>query len=547
MLASIAGNVLLFAMPLYSLQIYDRVLASRSGETLLFLTLIAIVALIVAATIDAIRARLLQRIGNAYVLALGPRLLEHSLAQSARGPETSSQPLRDMHTVRGFIATPQGLAALFDAPLVPLFLLGVYLMHVGLGHAMLAGIVVLVCLAFATEALTAPHVRRAGEAAIGAQRRLDGIIHNAEVVAAMGMGDAMREHWSAAQGMALAEGSIAGDRLALLAAVAKGVRMLLTLMMSGIGAWYAIHDEITMGGMVAATIIAARGLAPLEMLVSTWKQWVGVRAAVLRLDTALSVFPCDESTMSLPEPQGDIVVERLIFAPAGVEQPTLKGISFTLPAGSWMGVIGPSGAGKSTLAKLLCGVWKPRSGSVRLDGADVYTWNRADFGRYCGYLPQDIELFSGTVRENIARFSEADDAKVIEAAQAADCHEMILRLPKAYDTQIGPGGAALSAGQRQRIGLARALFGRPRLVVLDEPNSNLDAEGEQALVRALQRTRANGATVIMISHRPSLLSGCDKLGVLMDGQLQHFGPREEVLAKLQGSVRTIGEARSGAA
>jgi len=549
---STATNLLLFALPLYSLQVYDRVLTSRSPDTLVLLTLIVLFALTAAAALDAVRGRLLLRIGNRYSLKLGPRLLDASIAQSARSSEPNGQALRDMHTVRGFVAGPQGLAALFDAPLVPLFLATVYLMHVGLGHAMLLGVVVLFLLTFVTEALTGPHIRAAGESAIVAQRRIDGVMQNAEVVEAMGMRASMRDYWQKAQGQSMAEASVAGDRAVSVAAFAKWIRFLLSLLMTAAGAWFVIHDEITMGGMIAASILSARGLAPLETMIGAWKGLVSARIAVERINFALEKFPRTESTMQLPAPLGALTVEHLVYAPPGAEQPTLKGVSFQVPAGAWLGLIGPSAAGKSTLAKLICGAWQPRSGVVRLDSADVYTWARADFGRYCGYLPQDVELFAGTVRENIARFgalSTIDDAAVVAAATMAGAHEMILRLPQGYDTPIGPGGSALSAGQRQRVGLARALLGGPKLVVLDEPNSNLDAEGEKALLQAVKRVKDTGATVIMVSHRPSLLADADLLGVIVDGHLQHFGGRDEVLAKLQPKPgpRVLSEVSRGVA
>jgi PrtD family type I secretion system ABC transporter len=546
-LASTASNLLLFALPLYSLQVFDRVLTSRSVDTLWLLTLIVVLALSASVAIEAVRSRLLLRIGNGYALTLGPKLLDAAIAQSARASEPNSQPLRDMQTVRGFVASAQGLATLFDAPLVPVFLVAVYLMHTGLGHAMLFGTLLLIALTLATEALTGPGLRRAGETAIAAQRRIDGVMQNAEAVEAMGMRAAMSDYWHAAQGRSMAEASHASDRAGALAGLAKWVRLMLNLVMSAAGAWYAIHDELTIGAMVAANILAARGLAPLEMMIGAWKNLVGARVAVTRINLALEKFPRRESAMQLPVPQGALAVERLVYAPPGSEQPTLKGVGLQVPAGTWLGLIGPSAAGKSTLAKLICGVWQPRSGVVRLDGADVYTWDRADFGRHCGYLPQDIELFAGSVRDNIARFAEAADTDVVSAAQKAGCHEMILRLPHGYDTKVGAGGTALSAGQRQRVGLARALFGQPKLVVLDEPNSNLDTEGEQALLQAIAQARDGGATVIMISHRPSLLAGADLLAVMVDGQIQHFGPRDEVLAKLQTSVRSLAEARRGGA
>lgn len=529
-------NVLLFALPLYTLQVYDRVLTSRSSETLFYLTLLVLFALTASAVLDAIRSRLFLRIGNAYSLQLGSRLIDLSIAQSARTSDPSSQPMRDMQTIRNFVTAPQGLAIIFDAPLVPLFLASVYVMHIGLGHAMLFGVILLVVLTLVTELLTGNAMRAASEAGIEAQRRIDGVIQNAEAVEAMGMRAAMRNYWQKAQSQSLAEASVAGDRATILGSVARWVRMLLSLMMTAAGAWYAIHDEITIGAMVAANILSARGLAPLEIMISAWRSTQNVRVSVDRINNAIAKHLRPEGTTQLPEPRGEITVEQLFYVPPGSEQPTIKGVGFRLPAGSWLGLVGPSGAGKSTLVKLICGVWQPRSGAVRLDGADVFTWPRSDFGRHCGYLPQDVELFAGTVRDNIARFLPAEeipDAMVVEAAKTAGVHDLILRLPKGYDTPLGPGGASLSIGQRQRIGLARAFLGMPRLIVLDEPNSNLDTEGEQALVESVRRARKAGSTIIMICHRPSLLADADFIGVLVDGQMQHFGPRDEILQRIQ--------------
>lgn len=532
---SLAMSVLLFAMPLFSLQVFDRVLTSRSADTLVLLALIVLFALTSHAMLDTVRGRLLQRIGNAYAVKLGPLLFDASIAQSARLSGADGQALRSMQTIRNFVATPQGLATLYDAPLVPLFLIAVYMMHVGLGHAMLFGVFILILLAAVTEAVSGSRLRTAGEASIDAQRRIEAVMHNAEAVEAMGMRSAMRRYWFTAQSRSMIEASLAGDRAALVGSVAKWVRMILSLLITGVGAWYVIQDEVTIGAMVAANILSARGLAPLETMIGAWKGFVGTRVAVERINQAVGSFARPEGKMQLPVPKGEVTVERLSYAPPGSELLILKGISFQLPAGTWLGIVGPSGAGKSTLVKLICGVWKPRSGVARLDGADVYMWPRADFGRFCGYLPQDIELFAGTVRDNISRFSDQSvktDVAVIDAAKMAGVHELILKLPDGYETQIGQEGAALSAGQRQRIGLARAMFGDPSLLVLDEPNSNLDADGEAALLEALRKARARGCTVIMIGHRPSMLADADQIGVLVDGQLQHFGPREEVLSRI---------------
>lgn len=537
---SSAMNILLFAMPLYSLQVYDRVMVSRSVETLMLLSVIVVLALTANAVLDAVRSRLLLRIGNAYSLKLGPRLLEAAIARSARESQPDGQVLRHLNSVRGFVASQQGLATLFDAPLVILFLAAVYMMHIALGHAMLFGVVVLLGLTALTESLTGPPLRASSEASILAQRRIDDAMHNAEAIEAMGMRAAMRKYWFDVQRHAMGAASMASDRSSGVGALAKWVRMILSLLITGVGAWYVIHDDITIGTMVAANVLSARGLAPLETMIGAWKGLVGARVAVERINHMLEGNVRQEGTMQLPRPSGAVRLERVVYVPPGLEHATVKGISFELPAASWLGIVGPSGAGKSTLGKLLSGVWIPRSGAVRLDGADVGTWPRADFGRHCGYLPQDVELFAGTVRDNIARFQsaeDADDAAVVAAARMAGVHELVLKLPKGYESQIGSGGAALSAGQRQRIGLARALLGSPRLLILDEPNSNLDTDGEAALVDALRSARAGGATVIVISHRPSLLADANLVAVVVDGQLQHFGARDEVLAKIIPKAR----------
>jgi PrtD family type I secretion system ABC transporter len=539
-ITSSAMNILLFAMPLYSLQVYDRVMVSRSSETLLLLTLIVVLALTANSVLDAVRGRLLLRIGNAYSLQLGPRLLEAAITRSARESQPDGQVLRHLNTVRGFVASPQGLATLFDAPLVIFFLAAVYMMHSALGHAMLFGVLVLLLLTALTEALTGSPLRASSEASILAQRRIDDAMHNAEAIEAMGMRAAMRKYWFDVQSHAMGAASMASDRSSSVSAMAKWVRMILNLLITGVGAWYVIHDEITIGTMVAANVLSARGLAPLETMIGAWKGLVGARIAVGRINQMLEHPTSHEGTMKLPRPTGAVRLERVVYVPPGQEHATVKGISFDVPAASWLGVVGPSGAGKSTLGKLLSGVWVPRSGAVRLDGADVGSWPRTDFGKHCGYLPQDVELFAGSVRDNIARFQspeEADDAAVVAAARMAGVHELILKLPKGYESQIGSGGTALSAGQRQRIGLARALLGLPRLLILDEPNSNLDADGETALIEALRSARAGGATVIVISHRPSLLVDANLVAVVIDGQLQHFGARDEVLAKIVPKAR----------
>ena len=437
-----------------------------------------------------------------------------------------------LSTLRNFISAPQGLLALIDAPLVPIYLLVVYLMHPWLGVIMTIGMIGLFAMAWATERWSAPLSNIAFGQVQTAQRRLEDLVHGSEVLAAHGMTQRAYAYWQTIQHPSLVSASQAGTRASQLASGAKGVRLLLNITLTATGAYLAMTDQITMGAMIAANILSSRGLAPMEMLIGASRQMIGAQLSWQRLEKLLDVEGSPAMTR-LPAPLGEIEVERVIYMPHGSEQPTIKGISFRLEPGSFMGLVGPSAAGKSTLGRLLCGVWVPKSGVIRLDGADLQIWNREDFGRACGYLPQDVQLFDGTVHENICRFSDASDEDVIAAAMAAGTHELIVRLAKGYQTPVGSAGVALSAGQRQRVGLARALFGNPQLVVLDEPNANLDTEGEEALAVSLGRLKARGATVVVISHRPAVLALADMLAVLVDGQLQQFGPRQEIMKRIQ--------------
>jgi PrtD family type I secretion system ABC transporter len=352
------------------------------------------------------------------------------------------------------------------------------------------------------------------------------------VLEAMGMFGNLRRSWAGQRFELLRLQSLASDRAGTISAMTKALRLLLQIALLGAGAHLAIYSEITPGVIVATSILVGRALAPVEMAIGTWKQFVSARTAYARLNALLAEQPEPAVSTSLPRPKGDLQVEALTAVPPGGNVPTLRQVSFPLAAGQVLGVVGPSGAGKSTLARLIVGAWQPAAGKVRLDGADVHSWNREELGPYIGYLPQDVELFDGTVSENIARFGELDSAKIVAAAKRAGVHEMILRLPSGYDAPIGPGGCVLSGGQRQRIGLARAIFGDPALVVLDEPNSNLDDDGENALTNAIMDLKDAGTTVVIVSHRPSVLNTMDRSLVLAEGTVRAFGSRNEVLARL---------------
>lgn len=531
--ASATIGALLLSVPLYSLQIFDRVLTSRSLDTLFLLTGIVVFTVSSVTVLDAMRARVLIRMANLYVTKIGRFVFDAVLNESSRRAEPNSQPLRDLRSIHQFLATPPGVVIFFDLPFTLVFLLAVFALHPTLGFALLTGIAILIIFTLAGELLTASHFRANNEAEIQAQRFSDSAMANAEVIDAMGMGDAVYAHWLTRRDSALIQFSKAGDRSAIIAATARWIRLLLAVVSTAIGAWLVLKDEMTIGAMVAANILAARSLSPLETVVASWRGFVSARAAHERIDSVLRQCIRSDVGIELPTPQGVLSIERLVYRPPGIDQPTIKGVTLRAPAGSLIGLIGPSGAGKSTLAKLICGVWKPAAGSVRLDGADVYTWPRKDWGLHCGYLPQEVELFAGTVGENIARFRKGRDSEVIAAASAAGIHEWILQLPLGYSTQIGHGGAVLSGGQRQQLALARALFGNPKLIVLDEPNANLDAEGEKALLRTILRIRQTGVTMFVITHRQSLLGAADLLAVMIDGQLRHYGPRADVLLQMK--------------
>jgi PrtD family type I secretion system ABC transporter len=531
-LFSLAINTLLLAPSLYMLQVFDRVLASRSEETLAVLSLAAVIALFAMMLLDVLRARLLAAAGASLDRRLGPRVLQGLMAQTARLSGTGHlHGLRDVATLRAFFSG-QGLMAVFDAPWLPIFLLLITLFHPILGATALGGAIVMVVLAFLNERLTRVPLERAQTQARQAARFIDVGTRNADVVEALGMAPALSRRWSALNEGALREHRRANAIGAGFSGFTKFARQLIQLVMLGIGAHLVLSQHVTAGIMMAGTILLGRALAPVETLVGSWKGLVEARAAWRRLRALLNEQVQEEAGTELPAPLGAVKVEQLVFRLPKAERPILRGVSFSLQSGEALGVIGPSASGKSTLARLIVGVWKPAAGTVRLDGADVSAWPRERLGPYLGYLPQDVELFTGTVAQNIARLGEPDAAAVIRAAQRAHVHELILRLPQGYDTEMGEAGAALSPGQRQRVALARALYGEPRLVVLDEPNASLDNEGDEALLRALADLKANGATVVIVAHRPSLLRSVDKLLVMNEGTVQMFGPRAEVLARL---------------
>lgn len=542
-LFSLAINVLLLVPALYMLQVFDRVLSSRSEETLAMLSVGALLALAMMAALDVLRARLLAACGVALDRWLGPSVLQGLLEQTARlGGAEHLNGLRDVGTLRGFLVGA-GIIALFDAPWLPLFLALIALFHPLLGAVALAGAALMLLLAVLNERLTRAPLEQALGAGRRAGRFVDAVTANAETVSALGMQRAVTRRWQGLSDAALGEQAAASGLGATFSGLTKFTRQFIQMAMLAAGAYLVIAQHVSAGVMIACTIILGRALAPVEMLVAGWRNLVEVRSAWQRLEKLFAANPPAPPATRLPVPRGELAVERLLFAFPGAGRPTLRGVTFNLQAGESLGIIGPSAAGKSTLARLLVGVWKPAAGAVRLDGADVATWQREQVGKYIGYVPQVVGLFAGTVAENIARLGEPDAVAVIGAAKRAHAHDMILRLAKGYDTAIGDGGVALSAGQRQRVALARALYGAPRLVVLDEPNANLDAEGDEALVRTMQGLKQAGVTAIVVAHRPSLLVGMDKLLVLKDGVLEMFGTRAEIMARVG---RTVPQMRGAA-
>ena len=524
-------NALMLTVPLYMLQIYDRVLTSRSHETLIMLSVLALGLLLTVGVLEFARSRVLVRVGGRIDGALNTKLFENLFSRRSNGGQNGAQALRDLETVRHFL-TGSALIALIDAPWTPFFIAIIFLLHPYLGLVALGGSIILFTHALTSEFVTRRPLGAANKESVDAAQFAESGLRNAEAVVAMGMTPGLMRRWAERHEESLALQAIASDRSGALTASVKFFRPMIQVVMLGVGAWLAVEQVITAGVMIGASIIMGRALAPVEAAIGSWRNFVNSRDAYARLRAALEEVGDDAEKMELPTPTGEITVENLVAAPPGAPKPVLQRVSFDLSPGEILGVVGPSGAGKSTLARLLVGIWQPLGGRVALDGADIYSWDRVHVGAHIGYLSQSIELFDGTVVDNIARFNDADPEKVVQAAQAAGVHELILRLPDGYDTEIGPGGNRLSGGQQQRIALARALYGNPAFVVLDEPNANLDSPGEAALNAAIGTLKAAGTTVVIIAHRASVLTHCDKLLVLKDGQVDKYGPADEIMGRI---------------
>ena len=525
-------NLLMLLPSIYMMQVYDRVLSSSSTSTLLMLTILAVVLFIMLGALEWVRSQILIRVSTRFDLLLNERLYKVLFRQSLMsGGRSSTQPLSDLLMLRQFL-TGNGLFAFFDAPWLPVYVGLLFLFHPAFGVVAIFSAVLLILLAIWNERATHDDLEQANKISVENANTTARNLRNAEVVHTLGMLPDLMTRWQEKQQKLIMLQAVASEKAGLIAALSKTYRVTMQSLILGLGAWLAIDKQISPGLMIGGSILLGRALAPIDLMMGSWKQFLSARTAYERLNTLLGQFPAEPERMPLPMPKGNLSAEQAVIVPPGSKTAVIKGVNFSIQAGTFIALIGASASGKSTLARALLGIWPTANGVIRFDGADVSQLDRSLVGPGIGYLPQDIELFDGTIADNIARFGELDSNKVVAAAQAAGVHEMILQLPKGYDSEIGGTGGLLSAGQRQRVGLARALYGDPVLVVLDEPNSNLDDLGEQALARALVALKVRGCTVIVITHRVGILGMVDRIMVLNEGALVLDGPRDEVLAKL---------------
>jgi len=527
---SLFVNLLMLTLPLYLFQLSDRVLTSRSLDTLLMLSMLAISLIAVLSLVDIFRRQMLGALANRFQTILGGPLLASVISASHVG-SGNVQAVRNLNQVRNFISSPTMLL-LFDAPLAPLYLGAVFLINLELGVIALLAALMLMAIAVVNQRVTSEPLARAGTHNLKADDHAEALARNSQVINAMGMMNESVLLWGKEQAHALSWQIAALNRNFWISGASKFFRLITQIAVLGWGAYLALSGEITGGMMIAASIIASRALQPLEGMIEGWRSVVHTRAAYARVTSTVDAWQREKTRLRLPRPQGRLSVERLLFIPPGSKEPAVNGVTFTLEPGESLAIVGPSGSGKSTLVRMIVGCVRPTAGKIRLDSTELANWDRCQFGQYTGYLPQEVELFPGTVRENVCRMrGDLPDDEIYEAAQIAGVHEMIARLPDGYETVIEGNGAPLSGGQRQRVALARALFGNPALIVLDEPNSNLDAEGEQALTETLQRAKRRGVTVVVVTQRPVLLASVDKVLVLRNGRMEALGSAAQVLRR----------------
>ena len=534
-LFSLCINVLMLTAPLFMLQVFDRVIGSRSMDTLVYLTLLAFGAFLTVAALEVVRGRAMIAVGFWLERRLSDTTFAACLRLASRsGQESGVQGLRDIAIIRNFL-TGSAVFPVLDAPWTPIFLGVVFLLHPMLGWLAVAGAVVLLALAVVNDVISRRALNGSSAASINGLKQAEATTRNADAVMAMGLVEPVVARWSRSNDRSLRLLTEGSRWAGMVSSGSKFVRMSLQIGMTAVGAMLVLQGELTAGGMIAGSILLGRALSPVDQAINSWKGAVAARDALRRLGDLFAALPTEPEAADLPAPEGRLDVSGAGFAYPGAKEMLLSRLSFQLEPGDSLGIIGPTASGKTTLSRLLVGNAAPDVGHVRLDGADMWRWNPDQLGPHIGYLPQDVELFDGTVAENIARMGGRGDVRdVIEAAKAADVHEMILKLPSGYETQIGEGGAQLSGGQRQRIALARALFGGPRLVILDEPNANLDFSGDSALIGALEGLRERGVTTVIITHRPSILRHVDRVLVLQPGGQHRIGPREEMMKTVTG-------------
>ncbi|MGD9803071.1 MAG: type I secretion system permease/ATPase [Hyphomicrobiaceae bacterium] len=541
---SVFVNVLMLTLPIYLFQISDRVLTSKSMDTLLMLSILAIGLIGILSVLDILRRIVVGRLSMQTEAILGGAVLGSIVNSAPTGVGGDTQPLRSLHQLRTFISSPTMLL-LFDAPLAPIYFAVIFLINPVLGWLVLAAGVALSVIAIVNQTLTVKPLSKASSHSVMADSHGDAIARNAQVINAMGMFNESLKHWGSEQARAMRHQLEGQERNVFISGSSKFIRLIAQIAILGTGAYLALNGQLTGGMMIAASIIAGRALQPLEGMIEGWRQVMQARQAYANVRQAVATVQSHTDRLILPRPEGHVSADRLLFLPLGSKEPILNGISFSIEPGELVAVVGHSGSGKSTLAKMLVGCLYPTAGKVRLDETELRNWDREQFGRSVGYLPQEVELFPGTIKDNVCRMrTDLADEDVVAAARIAGVHEMISHLPSGYETQLDRNGSPLSGGQKQRIALARAFFGRPSLVVLDEPNSNLDASGEQALAATLKRAKSEKVTVVVITQRPALLNIVDKVLVLRSGRAEAYGEPNDVLRRLVGDRDGAGDTRS---
>jgi len=539
-------SILTISTSVYALQVFDRVLSSGSIDTLIALTFVMFGFLVALGLLQIIRAFILMGVSDFLNQKLSDTLLHVSISNSAVfNNMQGGQNLRDLGAIKGFL-TGSGVNSLIDAPWCILYIIAIFFIHPTLCIMVILSAILLLILAYYNEKTTKPILDKASEINIKGAGELELSTRNAEVIEAMGMRLNIVKNWNEINKQVNELQTQASKKSSVVTNITKTLRMFIYVLSTAVGAYLVLGNKMSPGGIIAASILSGKALAPFDAAMGIWKQVINTRKSYNRLNSVMKNTLVRQEAMKLPEPKGNLSIEKIAYISPKTKQTIIKGINIQIKAGEIIGIIGPSGAGKTTFAKIISGIWKCTTGIVRLDGADIYTWNRDDITNHLGYLPQDIELFNGTVKDNIARMDkEADPNKVVEAAQDAFVHDLILHLQKGYETDIGIGGSELSAGQRQRIALARAFYNNPKLIILDEPNSNLDQNGDIALAKAIINAKKKSSTIIVISHRPSILKIVDKLLVIHEGEAKIFGNRDEVLSKLQKNQKQIGGNNNG--